>query len=90
MMMTFSIDHTFTQYTKWANEKKKIIQRYTQKKKKINWQYMMFKKWNKSNNYYGFACVIQNWYTTMLGNLTWFIVHIYIYTHTIYLFKEAT
>lgn len=38
MMMTFSIDHTFTQYTKWANEKKiknkKIIQRYTQKKKK--------------------------------------------------------
>ena len=36
MMMTFSIDHTFTQYTKWANEKKKkkIIQRYTKKKKK--------------------------------------------------------
>lgn len=93
MMMTFSIDHTFTQYTKWANERKKKKNHpkiHTKKKKKFNWQYMMFKKWNKSNNYYGFACVIQNWYTTMLGNLTWFIVHIYIYTHIIYLFKEAT
>ena len=79
-----------TQNELMKKKKKKIIQRYTQKKKLINWQYMMFKKWNKSNNYYGFACVIQNWYTTMLGNLTWFIVHIYIYTHIIYLFKEAT
>ena len=74
MMMTFSIDHTFTQYTKWANEKKKKKKNHpkihTKKKNNNNWQYMMFKKWNKSNNYYGFACVIQNWYTTMLGNLT--------------------
>ena len=87
MMMTFSIDHTFTQYTKWANEKKKkkSSKDTHKKKKKINWQYMMFKKWNKSNNYYGFACVIQNWYTTMLGNLTWFIVHIYIYTHYLFI-----
>ena len=87
-MMTFSIDHNFTQYTKWANEKKKKSSKDTQKNKKNNfkWQYMMFKKWNKSNNYYGFACVIQNWYTTMLGNLTWFIVHIYIYIYTHYLF----
>ena len=34
MMMTFSIDHTFTQYTKWANEKKKSS-KDTQKNKKI-------------------------------------------------------
>ena len=36
MMMTFSIDHTFTQYTKWANEKKKKkSSKDTHKKKKI-------------------------------------------------------
>lgn len=91
MMMTFSIDQTFTQYTKWANEKKKKKSKDTLKKK-IDWQYMMFKKWNKSNNYYGFACVIWNWYTSMLGNLTWFTVHIFMYVciHIFYLFKEAT
>ena len=36
MMMTFSIDHTFTQYTKWANEKKKNHPKiHTKKKKKL-------------------------------------------------------
>ena len=34
MMMTFSIDHTFTQYTKWANEKKKNHPKIHTKKKK--------------------------------------------------------
>lgn len=36
MIMTFSIDQTFTQYTKWANEKKKKNPKIHLKRKLID------------------------------------------------------